>query len=145
MDRTSPSIDSFSLDWMPLSPGIAARILRLAGEERTLQLRVDPGVSVGLHRHSGHVHAFNLSGSRRLGTGEIAGPGAYVHEPPGNQDCWECIGDEPCVVQIAMSGRLEYLGPDGEVVSFTDTPSLRAQYLAWCRETGRQPIALGAE
>lgn len=144
MDRTSAPIDTAALAWMPLSPGVWARPLRFAGEERTLQLKVAPGAGIALHRHSGPVHALNVSGRRKLASGEIAGPGAYVFEPAGNEDWWACEGDEPCIVHITMSGRVEYVGPDGAVLSYTDTPKLRAQYLRWCAEAGIAPAALGA-
>jgi anti-sigma factor ChrR (cupin superfamily) len=130
--------------WMPLSPGISARPLRFAGEERTLQLKIEPGVSVGRHRHTGAVHAFNVSGSRQLSTGEIAGPGAYVYEPAGNDDSWWCVGDEPCVVQITLSGRVVYVDEAGKELSFTDTAKLRQQYLDWCMSEGVEAKALGA-
>ena len=71
---TSPPIAADSLPWMPLAPGIATRPLRFAGEERTQLLKVDPGTSVGLHAHSGFVHAYTISGARRLDGGIIAGP-----------------------------------------------------------------------
>ncbi|MFZ5616705.1 MAG: cupin domain-containing protein [Pseudomonadota bacterium] len=145
MDKTSTPIMTTELPWMPLSPGVSVRPLRFAGDERSLQLRVDPGVSVGRHRHTGAVHAFNVSGSRELGTGEIAGPGAYVYEPPGNEDCWRCVGDEPCIVQINLTGRVIYVGDDGEMLSFTDTARLREQYLAWCAANGVAPQALDSQ
>jgi hypothetical protein len=130
---------------MPLNPGVWVRPLRFAGEERSLQLKVEPGVSVGRHRHTGAVHAFNISGSRRLSTGEIAGPGAYVYEPPGNEDCWECVGDEPCILQINLSGRVISFDDHGQVTDFTDTAKLRSSYLAWCSDQGVTPTALGAQ
>lgn len=145
MDRTSGPVHTRALAWMPLGDGVWVRPLRFCGEERSLQLKVAPGVTIGRHRHAGDVHAFNVSGSRRLGDGEIAGPGAYVYEPAGNEDSWTCVGDEPCVVQISMSGRLVYLGENDEVVDYTDTPKLRAQYLAWCRRNGHEPQAIGSE
>jgi quercetin dioxygenase-like cupin family protein len=144
MDRSSGPLHTQDLPWMPLEPGVWIRPLRLVGEQRSLQLKVDPGVVIGRHRHSGYVHAFNVSGSRRLGNGAVAGPGAYVYEPPGNEDSWRCVGDEPCVVQIAMTGRLEYLDAHGAVTSLTDTPSLRQLYLDWCRDQHLEPQAIGA-
>lgn len=145
MDRTSPPIHTRDLPWIPAGPGIWIRPLQFAGDERTLQLKVAPGVSVGLHRHTGDVHAFNVSGERRLGTGEVAGPGAYVYEPPGNVDCWSATGDEPCVVQITMSGQFIRLGDDGQVIGVDDTASLRRMYLAWCAENDVAPWALDAQ
>lgn len=145
MTETSPPIKTEDLPWMPLGDGIWARPLRFHGEERALQLMVAPGVAIERHKHAGEVHAFNVAGSRRLNTGEIAGPGAYVYEPPGNEDSWECIGDEPCIVQIVMSGRLTYTGETGEALDYVDTSKLRSLYLDWCRENGHEPLAIGAE
>lgn len=145
MSETSKPIDTNALPWMPLSEGVSVRPLRFHGDERSLQLKVDPGVVIGRHRHAGEVHAFNVSGSRRLDSGAIAGPGAYVYEPAGNEDSWACVGDEPCVVQITMSGRLTYLGPNDEVLDYVDTPKLRTQYLEWRRANGCEPIAIGAQ
>jgi 2,4'-dihydroxyacetophenone dioxygenase len=144
MDRTSTPIHTAELPWMPLGEGVWARPLRFSGQERSLQLKVAPGVTIGRHHHEGDVHAFNISGSRRLGSGHIAGPGAYVYEPAGNVDSWTCVGDEPCVVHISMAGRVAYVGDEGETLSYTDTPKLKAQYLAWCRENGHEPCAIGA-
>jgi hypothetical protein len=144
MDMTSSPIHTADLPWMPLGPGIWARPLWFSGDSRTLQLKVEPGVSVGQHRHTGAVHAFNISGSRELGSGEIAGPGAYVYEPAGNADCWRCVGDEPCVVQITLSGRVIYVNDNGKELSVTDNAKLRQQYLDWCRQTDTKVTALGA-
>lgn len=144
MDQTSAPLHTEDLPWMPLGEGVFVRPLRFAGEERTLQLKLNPGAEIGPHRHGGFVHAFNVSGSRRLSDGTIAGPGAYIFEPPGNEDSWACEGDEPVIVQITMSGRVSYVDDNGLVTSFTDTPKLREQYLAWCEKEGRTPVALGA-
>jgi len=144
MDRTSGPLHTRDLPWMPLQPGVWVRPLRFSGEQRALQLKVEPGAAIGPHRHTGPVHAFNVSGSRRLAGGAVAGPGAYVFEPAGNEDSWSCEGDEPVVVQIVMSGRVEYVDESGAVVSFTDTAKLRETYLAWCAGEGVAPVALGA-
>ena len=144
MNLSSRPINTGDLPWMPLGEGVSVRPLRFHGQERTLQLKVDPGVVIGRHAHSGEVHAFNVSGSRRLENGDIAGPGAYVFEPAGNVDSWACVGDEPCVVQISMSGRVAYLGENDEVLDYTDTPKLRDQYLAWCEANSHAPVAIGA-
>ena len=129
---------------MPLGPGVSARLLRLAGKERTLQLKVEPGVTIEPHVHEGEVHAFNVSGYRKLENGDIAGPGAYVYEPTGNRDSWSCVGDEPVIVQITMSGSLTYLDADGKALSVTDTAGLRALYRDWCEKEGHEPVAIGA-
>jgi 2,4'-dihydroxyacetophenone dioxygenase len=144
MDLTSSPIPTDEQPWMPLGPGISARPLWFGGDARTLQLKVEPGFSIGRHRHTGAVHAFNVCGSRELGNGEIAGPGAYVYEPAGNDDCWRCVGDEPCIVQITLSGCVVYIAEDGTEDSYTDTAKLKEQYLRWCESTGNRVTALGA-
>jgi quercetin dioxygenase-like cupin family protein len=136
-------IETANLPWMPLASGIATRPLRFAGEERTQLLKVEPGTSVGLHSHGGFVHAYTLSGARRLDRGVIAGPGSYVFEPKGNRDCWECFGAEPVIIFIHMSGALISLDARGQETGRTTTESLRAQYLRWCEAEGHQPVALG--
>ncbi len=140
---TEAPIATGELPWMPLGPGVSARPLHFRGSERTLQLKVAAGTSIPTHRHDGHVHALGLSGRRRLGDGSIAGPGDYVFEPGGNVDTWSCEGDDDCVVQITMTGRLTYLLPDGGDGAFTDTPMLRDQYSAWCRDNGITPWVRG--
>jgi len=138
-------VKTADLPWMPLEPGLSARFLRLENDERSLQLRVEPGTIIPRHRHGGAVNAYNLEGYRWLGDGSIVGPGDYVYEPAGNIDSWGCHGDQPCIVQISMSGALDYLDDAGGVVSSTDTPTLRAAYLAWCDREGHAPLAIGAD
>jgi 2,4'-dihydroxyacetophenone dioxygenase len=141
---TSTPIESDRLAWMPLADGISTRPLRFAGQERTQMLKVEPGVSVGLHSHGGFVHAYTVSGARRLDDGVVAGAGSYVFEPSGNRDCWECEGDEPVVLFIHMSGALVAHDAAGKEIGRTTTEGLRQQYLAWCKAEGHAPIALGA-
>jgi 2,4'-dihydroxyacetophenone dioxygenase len=140
VNKTSTPAYGEAHPWVPLGPGVSFRPLRFGRGGRTLQLRVEPGVVIKPHRHTGEVHAYNISGRRELiGKGEIAGPGAYVHEPSGNVDSWRCVGDEPCVVHINLEGRLEYIDEAGAVLDYTDNQRLWERYLAWCQEQGVQP------
>ncbi len=128
--------------WIPLGDGQSFRPIAFGpGRARQLVLRVEPGVVVGLHRHHGEVHAYTLSGQRRLldpaGPVDI-GPGDYVYEPAGNVDSWMAFGDEPCIVHIAIDGPMDTLGPDGEVRSSSGTPELLAAYRKWCAANHRR-------
>jgi len=89
------------------------------------------------------VHAFNVSGSRRLiEADEIVGPGGYVYEPAGNVDSWMAVGDEPVVVHIVSFGAMEYIGTDGEVTR-RDTPSsLYDTYIRFCTDNNLTPAVL---
>lgn len=135
-----PFVDTHEMDWVPLSEGISFKPLSFFpdGSGYQLLLRVEPGTVIPRHRHTGEIHAFNLSGRRvLLDTGDEIGPGTYVHEPVGNNDTWMAVGDEACIVHLEANGRVEYLDDAGNVVRHTDAHTAQAEYLAWCRSTGR--------
>ncbi len=134
--------DTRNLEWIPLSPGTAFKPIAFFPGDRGYQLllRVDPGTVVPRHRHTGEIHAFVLSGRRRIAGHEVdVGPGTYVHEPVDNVDSWAAVGDEPCIIHIEVNGRIEYLDPDGTVERHTDAATARATYLEWCATNGCQP------
>jgi 2,4'-dihydroxyacetophenone dioxygenase len=140
---TSPSafpVDAAALEWVPLRTGLWFKPLHFEADGYSLQLRVDPGTTIARHRHTGEVNAYNLSGAREIiDTGEIVGPGMFIHEPKGNNDTWRCHGDEPCIIQISVKGRVEYIDDTGAVVSHTDTYTAQAAYRQWCAERGVAP------
>src|SRR5690348_485681 len=127
-------VDTDGMPWIPTGTGKSFRPLRFAADGWSELMRLEPGSAVALHRHTGEVHAFNISGTREiLGTGELVGPGSYVYEPAGTVDGWGAIGDEPCVVHIKVTGTIEYLDDDGQVIDSVNAETQRAVYLAWCR------------
>ncbi|MFA6986378.1 MAG: cupin domain-containing protein [Arenimonas sp.] len=124
---------SADLPWLPTAtPGKSLKLLCCLEDDRGFVelLRMEPGVRMPLHRHTGEIHAYNLSGSRQLCTGEIVGPGDYVYEPPGNTDSWQAVGDAPMVAFIVVMGAVEFLGADGTVLSTASADSMRRQYAA---------------
>ena len=130
------------MPWIPTGPGNCFRPLRFGAAGWSELMRVEPGRGAALHRHTGPVHAFNLTGTRRIhGSGELVGPGDYVYEPGGMVDGWEAVGDEPCVIHLNITGAVEYVDEAGEVTAVYDSASQRAVYLAWCREHGVAPAA----
>lgn len=130
-------LDTTAMPWIPLSEGESFKPLRFLPDNdgRILLLRVEPGTVIPLHRHHGEVHAFNVSGSRKLiETGEIVGPGGYVFEPAGNIDSWMAVGDEPAIIHITAYGAMEMLS-DGAGPQMT----LREIYLQYCADQGLEP------
>jgi len=127
--------------WIPEGEGKWSRPLRFLpdGSGWVELMRLAPGVRLGLHRHSGLVHAYNVQGHRRLCTGDDIGPGGYVFEPPGNVDWWEATGDEPLVVFVVVMGAVEYLADDGRVLRRITTQDRIADYRRWCDEQGVAP------
>lgn len=136
------TIDIANTPWIPLSPGESFKPIRFMSGGRVLLLRLEPGTVVPRHRHHGEVHAFNVSGTRLLDTGETVGPGGYVYEPAGNVDSWSAIGDEPVVVHITSYGAMEYLDENGEVLRSDTASSLRDLYVRYCAEHGLEPVVL---
>ncbi len=120
-----------SLPWQPVAPGFSLKLLRGGGDgdTRTLLLRLEPGTVVSRHRHEGEVHALNLAGTRKiLETGQIVGPGDYVHEPAGNVDSWMAVGDTPVLVFVTVRGAMDTLDEAGHVVARSTTSSVTESY-----------------
>ena len=127
--------------WIPEGEGKWSRPLGfLPGQVGWVELmRLDPGVRLGLHRHTGVVHAFNVQGHRRLCTGEEIAPNDYVHEPAGNVDWWEATGDETLVVFVVVMGAVEYLSRDGKVLKRITSQDRIDDYLRYCEDHGIEP------
>ncbi len=126
----NPQVDA--LPWQPLSAGFHMKLLKGSTSDddaRVLLLHLTPGTTIPRHRHSGEVHALNLSGTRQLfPSGQFVGPGAYVFEPKGNVDSWQAVGETPVVVYAVVWGTLEYLGEHDEVLSVSSTASISKSY-----------------
>lgn len=125
--------------WIPsATPGKSSRPLRFFADDRGFVelLRMEPGVVMPLHRHSGEIHAYNLTGTRKLCTGELIGPGDYVYEPPGNVDWWKIVGDEPMIAMVIVMGTVEFLGPGGIVTARASASTQLAEYESYCRTNG---------
>src|SRR5262249_3683650 len=74
-------LDADALPWIATGPGKSFRPLRFGANGWSELMRLEPGSGVPLHRHTGDVHAFNLSGTRKIyGTSELVGAGCYVYE-----------------------------------------------------------------
>lgn len=105
-------------------------------------MRLQPGVRLGLHRHTGEVHALNLAGERRLNDGRVVRPGDYIYEPAGNVDWWEATGEEELLVHVVVKGEVEYLGPHHSVLQRITTADRMDDYRRHCAGLGVQPRAL---
>ncbi|MCB1051014.1 MAG: anti-sigma factor [Acidobacteria bacterium] len=112
-------VASEALPWIPLGPGKAFKPLMFLPENTGFVelLRLEPGQEIAWHRHTGCVHAINLSGSRELHTGEQIGPLDYVYEPAGNVDRWKVLGTEPLILFVVVYGQVEYLDDAGKVTA----------------------------
>lgn len=105
-------------------------------------MRLKPGTRLGLHRHTGEVHALTLAGERRLNDGRIVRAGDYIFEPAGNVDWWEAIGHEDLLVHVVVKGSVEYLGAHHSVQQRITAADRVADYHQHCAVTGVNPNAL---
>jgi len=121
-------------DWIPEGEGKwSIPIAFLPDDAGWVELmRLAPGVRLGLHRHTGEVHALNLSGSRRLNDGRMVRPGDYIYEPAGNVDWWEATGDRELLVHVVVKGEVEYIGPHHAVLQRITTAQRRDAYGRHC-------------
>ncbi|MBV8656331.1 MAG: hypothetical protein JO142_00755 [Burkholderiales bacterium] len=127
--------------WIPEGPGKWSRPLRFLPDQSgwVELMRLEPGIKLGLHRHTGTVHAYNLAGHRQLSTGETIAPGEYVYEPHGNVDWWQATGTEPLVVFVVVTGNVEYLADDGSVAKLITWQSRVDDYRRYCQAQGVEP------
>lgn len=103
-----PQTDSVSFFplCMCVSQGYYVNILRVKGG----------GGVLSRHRHTGPVHAHVLRGRWRYLEHEWeAGPGAYVHETPGETHTLVTLGDEEMLTLFHVSGALLYCDEAGNV------------------------------
>jgi 2,4'-dihydroxyacetophenone dioxygenase len=135
---------SDAMMWIPGASGKSSKPLRFLRDNQGFieLLRLDPGAVMPLHRHTGEVHAFNVQGSRQLGTGEIIRSGDYVYEPEANVDTWKIVGNEPLVVLVLVKGEVEYLGSDGSVMERVSGATQWEAYCRHCQEMGAKPLDL---
>ncbi|WP_439605603.1 cupin domain-containing protein [Hydrogenophaga sp.] len=106
-------------------------------------MRLLPGVRLGLHRHTGEVHALNLAGERRLNDGRVVRAGDYIHEPAGNVDWWEATGTDELLVHVVVKGEVEYLGAHQSVLQRINAADRLEEYRRHCKAMGVQPRELG--
>ena len=110
---TSTPIDTETLPWMPLASGISTRPLRFAGDERTQLLKVEPGISVGLHAHAAQGVGEKLTG-KTLSINAKAGVDGRLFGSVTNFDIAEALtkqGFEVVKGQVRMpQGPLKTVG-----------------------------------
>jgi quercetin dioxygenase-like cupin family protein len=127
------------LPWVPAAtPGKAAKLLRLLPDDSGFVelLRMRSGLVMPLHRHTGAAHVYQLSGTRRLHTGQLVHAGDYVFEPAGNVDSWSVVGDDDMLAFVVVFGAVEFLDPRHEVIERATASSMWEAYVRHCAQRG---------
>jgi 2,4'-dihydroxyacetophenone dioxygenase len=143
---TDIAIATVDLPWMETAPGIEMKPLQFwAASGQWAQLsRYQPGIRSDRHVHSGgQVMSYVIQGSwHYLEHDWVASAGSWVWEPPGDMHTLEILGDEPMEAIFILSGVVQYLDDDDQIVRQTDFRSRRRQYLDHCAEHGIEPIPI---
>jgi hypothetical protein len=146
LDLADAQVSSDDLPWIPNGQGFSFKPLHFWPATGTWAnlVRLEPGGQIRRHVHAGgQVFAYVLEGSWHYLEHEwVATAGSWVWEPPGDVHTLEVLGDEPMVTLFVISGVIQYLGGDDQVVQQDDFRSRRAVYLEFCREQGVEPIAI---
>jgi uncharacterized RmlC-like cupin family protein len=145
-DFTDIAVNTQDLPWMQTALGIEMKLLQFwAAIGQWAQLsRYQPGVRSDRHVHAGgQVMSYVIQGSwHYLEHDWVATAGSWVWEPPGDLHTLEILGDEPMIALFILSGVVQYLDENDQIVRQTDFRSRRKQYLEHCKEHGIEPIPM---
>jgi quercetin dioxygenase-like cupin family protein len=140
------AVASDDVPWVPRPGGGEFKPLQFQASTGSWAnlVRLEPGHRIARHLHAGGcVHAFVLEGAwHYLERDWVASKGSYVWEPPGDVHTLEVVSDEPMVTLFIVSGVIQYLDDDGNVVVQDDMATRRELYEQHCREHGIEPLAL---
>ena len=113
--------------WIPAAYGAQKYLrLNLATGEWVLLARIDPGQPVPYHKHHGGLSLWIIEGELNFVDEDwSAGPGTFVHEPPGNTHVE--LSEKGVLMLVWSQGPLEFLNAD-------NTPAEVRDCVAWKRE-----------
>lgn len=111
--------------------------------------RMQPGVTLPTHHHTGAVNAFTLAGAwQYLEYPEVNVAGSYLFEPAGSVHTLHTPPNNREVTDVwfAISGANLNLDQDGGVFEVLDAARVLRIYLSRCFKAGLAPPAvIGAE
>lgn len=139
----SGHLDTESMPWVEQAPGIEMKILRISDDFGTwvVMNRLQPGITLPAHRHSGGVTAYTVSGSwYYLEHDFVANKGSMVREPAGSTHTLtvSAKATEAAVVFFIIEGGLTHIGPDGSIWGISDAQTEKARYLQMVKEQGKK-------
>ena len=127
--------------WVQAGEGVELRVFRVDFDRGLWVIgnRFSPGFSTPMHRHTGEVNAFTLTGSwfyEEYGVQYTAG--SYVYEPANSVHTLRVAetNTETTEVIFTIDGALVYVAADGSVLGIADGAGTLAFYLAMCEEQG---------
>lgn len=129
------------LPFIEFEPGVEMQVVHIDVEAGlwVVRMRMQPGVTLPTHKHTGEVHAFTLSGSwKYLEYPEVNTAGSYLFEPAGSIHTLHvpATNTEVTDVWFAIRGANLNLDEEGKVTLIFDAALVRKVYLSHCRKQG---------
>ncbi len=127
--------------WADTGTGVDLKLVRFDSAKGTwvIRNRFSPGTRLQIHRHTGPVDGFTLSGRwHYLEYDFYSTAGSYIYEPANSVHTLDVPDDNtgPTDVLFVIEGALLNLDPDGNVESYTDGPGIVEVYYALLEAAG---------
>lgn len=138
------------LPFVPYQEGVVFQLLQVNTDTGlwVIRVRLDPGVTIQRHRHTGEVFAFTISGSwRYLEYPDINAAGSYLYEPAGSVHTLHAPVTNTSITDVwfAIRGANLNLDANGNVESVLDAATVLEIYRTLCKEQGlATPGVVGA-
>ena len=129
------------LPWVDGTGGIWFKMLRVdaASGVWVVSNRLQPGVRLQTHRHTGPVDGYTISGRwHYLEYDFYSTSGSYIREPAGSVHTLDVPADNDGITEVVfvIEGALLNLAADGSVESVSDGPGTLAAYEALAEAQG---------
>jgi len=132
-----------------IAPLICLQLLQVDLEHNMRVTRVlfEPGLAMGMHRHTGCAHAWTLSGSwKYIEYPEVNIAGSYLFEPAGSAHTLIVPKENTSVTEVLfiVHGSNLELAEDGTIALVVDAHSISELYLRSCKALGlARPNVIG--
>lgn len=142
--------DEADLPFVALGDGTHLQLLKVDVEQGlwVIRTRMEPGVVVPTHKHTGAVHAFTLAGRWKYREyPEVNTAGSYLFEPAGSVHTLMVPDDVEGLTDafFVIHGANLILDDDGNVIGTADAGVIRDFYLGLCEAEGHpRPDVIGA-
>ena len=120
-------IRSDDLEWQPLGPGTAYKLLRVSEEtgQWTALLKMEAGARFAPHKHLGAAEFFVLKGGLEYRAG-TAHAGDYGYEPLGVEHGATTCSEET-IITFTADGPIAFYNEDGSIGMILDWEFVKKQ------------------
>jgi len=128
--------------WVNAGFGVGLKLVRLDASKGTwvIENRFEPGVRLQIHRHTGPVDAFTLTGRwHYLEYDFFSVAGSYIYEPANSVHTLDVPEDNESTTNVlfVIEGALLNLDADGGIESVTDGAAILEAYMALLEAEGK--------